>query len=50
MTSALSSRDGSGGDTTAVSSDTEALFANWRWMRRMLRDAAPVVVALLLRY
>jgi hypothetical protein len=50
MISASSSCDGSGGDTTVVSSDMEALFANWRWKRRMLRGAAPVVVALLLRY
>ena len=50
VTSASSSRDGSNRDATAVSSDTEALFANWRQERQMLRHAAPVVVAVSLRY
>ena len=42
--SALSSRDGGNGDTKAVLSNTEALFAIWRRERWMLCDAADYAV------
>jgi hypothetical protein len=44
VTLASSSRDSGDGDTSAVLSNTEALFAIWRWERWMLCDAADYVV------